>query len=151
MLFFTHTNIPPLSSCQGEGGWVLVVNFIIVVLAFEMLSSQRVGMPSFHLWKVYWWWWWWVGGLFDYNVKPGPDFSRSRLGLVRLLKRSAKDKFDQVGCQVSQVKDQVGQGKGQELDICKNLHSDQVLFHLSLEIDPLNPALCCLLYGHSNQ
>ena len=49
-------------------------------------------------------------------VKPGPDFSRSRLGLVRLLKRSAKDKFDQVGCQVSQVKDQVGQGKGQELD-----------------------------------
>ena len=34
--------------------------------------------------------WWWWGGLFDYSVKPGPDFSRSLLGLVRLLIRLAK-------------------------------------------------------------
>ena len=56
------------------------------------------------------------GGLFDYSVKPGPDLSRSRLGLVRLLTRTAKARFGQVGYQVSQVKDQVGQGQGQELD-----------------------------------
>ena len=56
------------------------------------------------------------GGLFDYSVKPGPDLSRSRLGLVRLVTRSAKARFGQVGDQVSQVKDQVGQGQGQELD-----------------------------------
>ena len=30
--------------------------------------------------------------------------------------RSTKARFDQVGDQVSQVKDHVGQGKGQELD-----------------------------------
>ena len=69
-------------------------------------------MPSFHLLKVVWWW----VGLFDYSVKPGPDLSRLRLGLVRLVTRSAKARFGQVGDQVSQVKDQVGQGQGQELD-----------------------------------
>ena len=37
------------------------------------------------------------GGLFDYSVKPGQDFSKSRLGLVRLVTRSAKDRFGQVG------------------------------------------------------
>ena len=36
--------------------------------------------------------------------------------LVRLLTRTAKARFGQVGYQVSQVKDQVGQGQGQELD-----------------------------------
>ena len=56
------------------------------------------------------------GGLFDYSVKPGPDLSRSRLGLVRLLTRTAKARFGQVGYQVSQVKHQVGKGQGQELD-----------------------------------
>ena len=56
------------------------------------------------------------GGLFDYSVKPGPDLSRFRLGLVRLVTKSAKAKFGQVGDQVSKVKDQVGQGQGQELD-----------------------------------
>ena len=61
----------------------------------------------------------WGGGLFDYSVKPGPDLSRSRLGLVRLLTRTAKAMFGQVGYQVSQVKEQVGQGQGQELD---NMH-----------------------------
>ena len=61
-------------------------------------------------------WWWWWGGLFDYSVKPGPDLSRSRLGFVRLLTRTAKAMFGQVDYQVSQVKDQVGQGQGQELD-----------------------------------
>ena len=54
----------------------------------------------------------WVG-LFDYSVKPGRDLSRLRLGLVRLVTRSAKARFGQVG---NQVKDQVGQGQGQELD-----------------------------------
>ena len=43
------------------------------------------------------------GGLFDYSVKPGPHLSRSRLGLVRLLTRTAKAMFGQVGYQVSQV------------------------------------------------
>ena len=54
--------------------------------------------------------------MFDYSVKPGPDLSRFRLGLVRLVTRSVKARFGQVGDQVSQVKDQVGQGQGQELD-----------------------------------
>ena len=56
------------------------------------------------------------GGLFDYSVKPGPDLSRLRLSLVRLVTRSTKARFGQVGDQVSQVKDQVCQGQGQELD-----------------------------------
>ena len=56
------------------------------------------------------------GGLFDYSVKPGPDLSRLRLSLVRLVTRSTKARFGQLGDQVSQVKDQVGQGQGQELD-----------------------------------
>ena len=46
----------------------------------------------------------------------GPDLSRFRLGLVRLVTRSAKAMFRQVGDQVRKVKDQVGQGQGQELD-----------------------------------
>ena len=46
----------------------------------------------------------------------GPDLSRFRLGLVRLVTRSAKAKFGQVGDQVRKVKDQVGQDQGQELD-----------------------------------
>ena len=60
------------------------------ILFFEILSHQRVRIPSFQLWKVYWWWWWW-GGLFDYSVKPGPDFVdfKARLGhLVTRLARS---------------------------------------------------------------
>ena len=61
---------------------------------------------------------WWGGGLFDYSVKPGPDLSRLRLSLVQLVTRSIKARFGQVGDQVSQVKDQVGQGQGQELDNC---------------------------------
>ena len=56
------------------------------------------------------------GGLFDHSVKSGPDLSRLRLSLVRLVTRCAKVLFCQVGDQVSQVKDQVGQGQGQELD-----------------------------------
>ena len=60
------------------------------------------------------------GGLFDYSVKPGPDLSRSRLGLVRLLTRTAKAMFGQVGYQVSQVKDQVGQGQGQGQELDNN-------------------------------
>ena len=52
----------------------------------------------------------------DYSIKPGPDLLRFRLGLVRLVTRSIKARFGQVSDQVSQVKDQVGQGQGQELD-----------------------------------
>ena len=43
----------------------------------------------------------------------GPDLSRFRLSLVRLVTKSAKARF---GNQVRKVKDQVGQGRGQELD-----------------------------------
>ena len=57
----------------------------------------------------------WVD-LFDYSVKPGPYLSRLRLSLVRLVTRLDYARFSQVGDQVSQVKDQVGQGQGQELD-----------------------------------
>ena len=46
------------------------------------------------------------GGLFDYSVKPGPDLSRFRLVLVRLVTGSDKARLGQVG----------GQGQGQELD-----------------------------------
>ena len=66
------------------------------------------------------------GGLFDYSVKPGPDLSRSRLGLVRLLTRTAKAMFGQVGYQVSQVGQD--QGQGQELDnICIELYCKGIL------------------------
>ena len=49
------------------------------------------------------------GGLFDYSVKPGPDFVK------------VKVRFGQVGDEVGQGQvcpfgDQVGQGQGQELD-----------------------------------
>ena len=37
--------------------------------------------------------WWGGGGLFDYSVKPGPDLSRLRLSLVRLVTRSIKARF----------------------------------------------------------
>ena len=52
----------------------------------------------------------------------GPDLSRFRLSLVRLVTRSAKARFGQVGNQVRKVKDQVGQGQGQELDNKKELN-----------------------------
>ena len=39
-----------------------------------------------------------------------------RVDLVGLVTRSTKARFGQVGDQVSQVKDQVGQGQVQELD-----------------------------------
>ena len=42
--------------------------------------------------------------------------ARLRLSLVMLVTRSAKARFSQVGDQVSQVRDQVGQDQGQELD-----------------------------------
>ena len=64
------------------------------------------------------------GGLFDYSVKPGPDLSRFRVSLVGLVTRSTKARFGQVGDQVSQVKDQVGQGQGQELDNIMNFRGE---------------------------
>ena len=58
----------------------------------------------------------WGGGLLDYSAKPCPDLPRLRLSLARLVTRSTKARFGQVGDKVSQVKDQVGQGQGQEID-----------------------------------
>ena len=68
------------------------------------------------------------GGLFDYSVKPGPDLSRLRLSLVRLVTRSINVRFSQVGDQVSQVKDQVGQGQGKDLDNKSNF--DEILLRI---------------------
>ena len=42
-----------------------------------------------------------------------------RVDLVGLVTRSTKARFGQVGNQVRKVKDQVGQGQGQELDNIK--------------------------------
>ena len=35
----------------------------------------------------------WAGGLFDYSVKPGPDLSRLRLSLVRLVTRPGQPRL----------------------------------------------------------
>ena len=43
--------------------------------------------------------------------------SRSRLGFIRLVTRLTMALFGQVRDQVIQVKDQIGQGWGQELDM----------------------------------
>ena len=85
------------------------------VLPFEIMShqSRNSKFPALKSLLVGWWWW---GGLFDYSVKPGPDLSRLRPSLVLLVTRSIKARFGQVVDQVSQVKDQFGQGQGQELD-----------------------------------
>ena len=56
---------------------------------------------------------------------PGPVMSRSRLGLVRFVTRLTYATFGQVGDQVDQAEDQVGQGQGQELDNKRNI------FHFS--------------------
>ena len=50
-----------------------------------------------------------VVGFLNIVSTPGPVLSRFRLSLVRLVTRSAKARFGQVG-------DQVGQEQGQELD-----------------------------------
>ena len=42
--------------------------------------------------------------------------SRSRLGLVRLMTRLAKVRLGQFCDRVTQFKDQIGLGRGQELD-----------------------------------
>ena len=39
----------------ASGGGVLFDYSVNPVLPFEILNSQRVGIPSFHLWKVFWW------------------------------------------------------------------------------------------------
>ena len=59
--------------------------------------------------------------------------SRLRISLVSLVTRSVKARFCQVGDQVSQVKDQVGQGKGEELDnIIRNF-----FFNLKIGLNPI--------------
>ena len=59
-----------------------------------------------------------MGGWYlDYSVSLLAQFlSGSRLGLISLVTRLAKALFGQVGDQVGQVRDQVCQGQGQELD-----------------------------------
>ena len=50
-------------------------------------------------------------------VSSGPDLSRSKLGLVRLLIRTAKAKFGQVVYQVSQGKDRMVKARARSLTI----------------------------------
>ena len=57
-----------------------------------------------------------MGGLSKYSVYSWPSFVKVMARFVRLVTKLAKAWFGQVGTQVSQVKDQVGQGQGQELD-----------------------------------
>ena len=60
-----------------------------------------------------------MGGVVDFlNIvsTPGPVLSRSRLGLVRLMTRLAKVRLGQFCDRVTQFKDQIGLGRGQELD-----------------------------------
>ena len=52
------------------------------------------------------------------HFMPPPTKLGLRVDLVGLVTRSTKARFGQVGDHVSQVKDQVGQGQGQELDNC---------------------------------
>ena len=63
----------------------------------------------------------------------GPDLSRFRLSLVRLVTRSAKARFGQVGNQVSKVKDHVGQGQGQELDNNSSNHLKRNHFRTNVD------------------
>ena len=114
------TNDNKIACFKVKLNWTKVVGSgqfdysVYPVLPFEILSSQRVGRPSLHLLKVVWWW----GGVVCLIIvsTSGPDLSRFRLSLVRLVTRSAKARFCQVGNQVRKVKDQVGQGQCQELD-----------------------------------
>ena len=90
MLFFLPP--PPPHTARGGGG-VLFDYSVNPVLPFEILNSQRVGIPSFHLWKVVWW-----GGVVVVVVvvcliivsTPGPDFAK------------VKARFGQVSDQVNQ-------------------------------------------------
>ena len=86
------------------------------VLPFIILSSQRAGRPSFHLLKVVWW----CGGLFDYSVKPGPDLSRSWLGLVRLLTRLAKASLAKLVTRLAISRTRLVKARARSLTI--NLH-----------------------------
>ena len=70
----------------------------------------------------------------DYSVSLLAQFlSGSRLGLISLVTRLAKALYGQVGDQGGQIRDQVGQGQGQELD---NNFTNYLcsIFRVSLEI-----------------
>ena len=63
VVFLTHTPHPliqPEGRCHLMKGKAWSKNEFYVVLSqvlpSEILSSQRVGMPNFHLWKAVWWW-----------------------------------------------------------------------------------------------
>ena len=60
-----------------------------------------------------------MGGrvLFDYSVKPGPDLSRLRLSLVRLVTRSIKARFGQVGDRVEMSRTRLVKARARSLTI----------------------------------
>ena len=58
----------------------------------------------------------WWGGLFDYSVKPGPEFVKVKARFGQVVCWAGLGQVWPFGDQVGQVQDQVGQGQGQELD-----------------------------------
>ena len=58
----------------------------------------------------------WWGGLFDYSVKPGPEFVKVKARFGQVGGQAGLGQVWPFGDQVGQVQDQVGQGQGQELD-----------------------------------
>ena len=79
----------------------------------------------------------------------GPDLSRFRLSLVRLVTRSAKARFGQVGNQVRKVKDQVGQGQGHELD--NKQYADFIMFMQELHFFLNSSIDCAELENHKKE
>ena len=57
------------------------------------------------------------GGLFDYSVKPGPDLSRSRLGLVRLLTRTAKARLAKLVTRLARSRTRLVKARARSLTI----------------------------------
>ena len=58
----------------------------------------------------------WWGGLFDYSVKPGPEFVKVKASFGQVVGWAGLGQVWPFGDQVGQVQDQVGHGQGQELD-----------------------------------
>ena len=58
----------------------------------------------------------WWGGMFDYSVKPGPEFVKVKTRFGQVVGWAGLGLVWPFGDQVGQVQDQVGQGQVQELD-----------------------------------
>ena len=58
----------------------------------------------------------WWGGLFDYSVKPGPEFVKVKARFGQVVGWAGLGQVWPFGYQVGQDQDQVGQGQGKELD-----------------------------------